>query len=173
MDLQQQLSASITKEQVMAIVNWVGDSRERFDELFRIFTTSPYRIVQRAAWPMSYCVIRHPSLIAPHYTTLLRLLDDAAQPPAVKRNILRLLDQGAAIPKKFHGRIMDICFRNLEDPTGAIAAKAFSIGVLSKLSDLYPEILPELKTTAELLLPHASPGVKSRALKVLKKKRGQ
>lgn len=169
MNLLQELSATITKDQVTAIVNRIGDNQERFDELFIIFTKSHYRIVQRAAWPMSYCVIRHPALIVPHYATIFRLLDDTTQPAAVKRNILRLLDQGPLLPKKFHGRIMDICFRNLEDPSETIASKAFSIGILSRLSDHYPEILPELKTSAELLLPHASPGVKSRALKVLKK----
>ncbi|MBO9620348.1 MAG: hypothetical protein J7539_15075 [Niabella sp.] len=161
--------ASLTKEQVAAIVTWIGADQQRFDELFCLFTTGSNRMVQRVAWPLSYCVIRHPGLIAPHYKIIIKLLTDPLQPAAVKRNILRLMDQGAVFPKKFHGQIMDYCFRIMEDPKEPIAARAFSMGILSQFADVYPEILPELKTIVELILPNASPGVKSRALKVLKK----
>ncbi|AHF17311.1 hypothetical protein [Niabella soli] len=160
--------ASLTKEQVAAIVTWIGAGQQRFDELFGIFTTGSNRMVQRTAWPLSYCVIQHPSLIQSHYKTIIQLLTAPGQPAAVKRNILRLLDQGAVFPKKFHGQIIDFCFKTLEDPKEPIAARAFSMGILSRFTDTYPEIHPELKTVVELILPNASPGVKSRALKILK-----
>lgn len=170
MNLPEVLAANISKEQVNNIVSWVGKDQARFNELFNVFTNSHYRVTQRAAWPLSYCVIQHPGFIRDHYKTLIKLLKDTSQPSAVKRNILRLFDQGPAIPKKYHGMIMDICFTSVEDPNETIASKAFAIGILSTLSNTYPEILPELKTAVELQLPNAPPGVRSRALKVLKKK---
>lgn len=164
------LSASIKKETVAAIVEWVGADQKRFDQLFLLFSKGEPRVVQRAAWPMSYCVIQHPGLITPHYQKIIKLLNDPAQPAAVKRNILRLMDQGPEVPKKFHGPVMDSCFRILEDPEETIASRAFAIGILSRMTAHYPEILPELKTAVAFVLPNASPGVRSRALKVLKKK---
>lgn len=170
MDLKKILSAAtLPKEQVSAIVAWIGASQQRFDELFHLFTTGSNRIIQRAAWPLSYCVIQHPSLIKSHYKTIIQLLNDPGQPAGVQRNILRLMDQGAVFPKKFHGQIMDACFRIMEDPKEPIAARAFSMGILLQFADAYPEILPELKTVAALILPNASPGVRSRALRVLAK----
>ncbi|MBZ4191789.1 hypothetical protein [Niabella beijingensis] len=170
MNLPVLFSAAIKKEQVAAIVEWIGDDRKRFGQLFLLFSTGEPRVVQRAAWPMSYCVIRYPQLIHPYYKKIISLLNDPKQPAAVKRNILRLMDQGPGIPEKFQGPVMDACFRILEDPDETIASKAFAIGVLSRMADSYPEILPELKTAVEFILPHASPGVRSRAMKVLKKK---
>lgn len=170
MNLPQVLAANISKKQVNNIVSWIGNDQGRFNELFKVFTNSHYRVTQRAAWPLSFCVIQHPDFIKSHYKTLIKLLKDANQPPAVKRNILRLFDQGPAIPNKYHGMIMDICFTSVEDPGETIASKAFAIGILSTLSDTYPKILPELKTAVELQLHNAPPGVRSRALKVLKKK---
>jgi len=42
---------------------------------------------------------------------------------------------------------MDICFRCVASPKEAVAVKAFSLTVLGNLAKLYPEILPEIKTT--------------------------
>ncbi|WP_018628955.1 hypothetical protein [Niabella aurantiaca] len=170
MNLPVLLSTAIRKEDVEQIVQWIGADQKRFDQLFTLFLNNEPRVVQRAAWPMSYCVIRHPELITPHYKKIIALLNNPAQPPAVKRNILRLMDQGPGIPKKFHGPVMDSCFRILEDPEETIASRAFAIGILSRMTDDYPEILPELKTAVTFVLPNAPPGVRSRALKVLRKK---
>ncbi|WP_090391707.1 hypothetical protein [Niabella drilacis] len=169
MNLPVLLSAPIRKEQVAEIVEWIGPDQGRFDQLFALFARSEPRVAQRAAWPLSYCVILHPELIMPHYKTIVALLNDPEQPAAVKRNILRLMDQAPGIPEKFHGPVMDSCFRILEDPGETIAARAFAIGILNQMTDNYPEILPELKTAVEFILPNASPGVRSRALKILRK----
>jgi hypothetical protein len=76
--------------------------------------------------------------------------------------------QDLEIPEKFHGEIMDICFRFLESPTEALAVKVFSMSVLGNLAALYPDIKPELKLVIEEQLPHQTAGFKSRAKKVLK-----
>ncbi|MGJ7032590.1 hypothetical protein [Niabella hirudinis] len=170
MNLPVLLSKTIRKEDVGAIVQWIGANQERFDCLFSLFVKSEPGVAQRAAWPLSYCAIRYPGLITAHYGKIIQLLNDPAPPAAVKRNILRLMDQGPELPEKFHGPVMDSCFRILEDPDETIAARAFAIGILSRMTGHYPEILPELKAAVEFILPYASPGVRSRALKVLKKK---
>ena len=55
------LSETILKEHSKAncrrILIWVGDDQRRFDDLFDLFLSDEYRVVQRAGWPLSYCVI--------------------------------------------------------------------------------------------------------------------
>jgi len=74
MDLRQTILAEHSKANCNKIVKWVGDSQTRFTELFNLFLNSEYRVNQRAAWPLSYCVINHPSLISPHFAKLVKNL---------------------------------------------------------------------------------------------------
>ena len=149
------------------IVKWVGADQKRFDELFKLFLNDEYRVVQRAAWPISYCVEAHPGFIKKHFAKLIKAMEKPGAHDSVKRNGLRLL-QYVDIPKKFHGRLMDICFRYFSSPTEAIAIKAFSIAVLQNLAKLYPEIVNELKLVIEERWEYEGPAFRSRAKKLLK-----
>ena len=167
-NLREQILKEHSKAQCSKIVKWVGASQQRFDELFNLFLNDEYRVVQRAAWPVSYCVIAHPVLISKHWNKLIKNLQKANLHDAVKRNSIRLL-QNIDIPKKYQGQLMDICFNYLASPTEAIAVKAFSLSVLSNLSKQYPEIIPEIKLLIEEQLPRQTPALASRAKKFLQK----
>lgn len=167
MNLKETLLEEHSKNQCRLVVNWVGNDQKRFDELFKLFLADEYRITQRAAWPVSYCVIAHPSLINKHWKTLVSNLNNPCLHDAVKRNSVRFL-QNIEIPEKYHGNIMNICFSFLESPKEALAVKVFSMTVLWNLSKLYPEIKPELKLIIEDQMPDQSAGFKSRGKKILK-----
>jgi hypothetical protein len=166
-NLREEILKEHSKAQCAKIVKWVGSSQQRFDELFSLFINDEYRVVQRSGWPLSYCVIDHPSFISKHWKALINNLKKTNLHNAVKRNSIRLM-QGLEIPEKFHGNVMDICFRFLESPTEALAVKVFSMSVLGNLAAIYPDIKPELKLVIEEQLPHQTAGFKSRAKKVLK-----
>jgi hypothetical protein len=87
---------------------------------------------------------------------------------SVKRNTVRLL-QDIAIPKKFQGQVMNLCFDYISSPDEAAAVKAFSLTILENLSNQYPEIKPELKTIIEDRWDYESAAFHSRARKILKK----
>lgn len=166
------LRATILKEHSKAncnkIVRWIGKDPARFDELFNLFLHDEYRVVQRAAWPISYLVIDHPALIRKHFKALLKKMKEPGVHDAVKRNALRLL-QEIDIPVKYQGEIMNACFDYISSPTEKAAIKAFSLTVLENLSVQYPEIRPELKTIIEERWEYESAAFKSRARKILKK----
>ena len=165
------LRAEILKEhsttQRDKIIAWVGDDQKRFDELFNLFLNGEYRVTQRAAWPISHCVVEHPSLIKKRFHELIKNLQKPGIHDAVRRNTVRIL-QEIDIPKKYHGEVMDCCFRYVESPTEAVAVKAFSLTVLGKLAKLYPDILPEIKLLIEQQLPHQTAAFISRAKGLLK-----
>jgi hypothetical protein len=119
-------------------------------------------VVQRAAWPVSYCVIAHPPFIKKHWPALIKNLQKPQLHNAVKRNSIRLL-QDIDIPQKYQGAVMDICFKYVAAPAEAVAIKAFSLTVLGNLAKKYPEILPEIKFLIEEQLPHQTAAFKSRA----------
>src|ERR1700719_3942475 len=128
MDLQKLLAAEHSKKQCDRIVKYIGGDTERFGELVRLFFHGEYRIIQRAAWPLSYCVRLHPELIQPYFKPLLDNLARKDIHVAVIRNTLRLL-QDVAIPAKYHGRVMSLCFDFIQSAETPIAVKAFSLTV--------------------------------------------
>ncbi len=166
-NLRETILAEHSKTQCTRIVNWVGNSQQRFDELFNLFLQDEYRVVQRAAWPVSYCVTAHQHFITKHWGRFIKNLQQTNLHDAVKRNSIRLM-QDIEIPKKYQGQVMDICFKYLESPTEAVAIKAFSLTVLSKLAKQYPEIIPEIKLLVEEQLPHQTAAFKVRAKVFLK-----
>jgi hypothetical protein len=146
-------------------VQWVGGSARRFNQLFELFINDGYRMVQRASWPISYCAISHPALMKDNFSKLITNLKKPGLHNAVKRNSVRLL-QHIAIPQRYHGEVMVICFGFLQSPTEPVAVKVFSLTVLANLSKQYPEIFSEIKLLVEEQLPYQTAAFKSRAKKL-------
>lgn len=166
MDLRNQILKEHTKENCKKIVDWVGNDLRRFNELFHLFLEDENRVTQRAAWPMSYCVIAHPHLMRNNFEKLIGNLNKPNLHNAIKRNTVRLL-QSIEIPKKYEGAVMDICFSYVASPTETVAVKAFALTILGNLSRKYSEIIPEIKMLIEDQLPHQTAAFKARAKKLL------
>lgn len=167
MNLRDELLKEHSKAQCLRIVAYIGNSQERFDELAGLFLNDEYRVVQRAAWPLSYCVASHPGLIKKHLKKIILNLKKPGIHNAVKRNTVRLL-QNIDIPKNVHGYVMAICFEYLVNPREPVAIKAFSLSVLGRLAKEHPEIVPEIKLLIEEQLPYQTAAFASRAKRVLK-----
>jgi len=167
-ELRESLLKEHSKAQCAVIVNWIGNSQQRFDLLFNLFLNDEYRVVQRASWPLSYAVIAHPEMIKKHFKNLLENLKKPGIHNAVKRNTVRLL-QDIEIPKRFHGQVMDLCFSYIMSPSEPVAVKAFSLSILQNLATQYPDIVPEIRLVIEEQLPHQTAAFKSRANAFLEK----
>ncbi len=167
MNLRHQILQEHNKENCEKIVEWVGNDAEKFNELFDLFPNDEYRVTQRAAWPMSYCVVAHPELMKNNFEKLISNLEKPGIHDSIKRNTVRLL-QALDISEKYEGAIMDICFNYVASPKEAVAIKAFSLAILGKFAKKYPEIIPEIKLLIEDQLPHQTFAFKSRARKSLK-----
>jgi hypothetical protein len=167
MIIRETILAEHSKAQTNKIIKWIGSDQKRFDELFNLFLNDEYRVIQRAAWPLSYCVINHPQLIKKHFTKLIKNLHKPKLHDAVKRNTVRLLEH-ISIPEKFHGEVMNICFGYISDPREKAAVKAFSLTVLQNFCHKYPEIRQELKTIIEDRWDYETAAFRSRAKKILK-----
>ena len=128
----------------------------------KLFFEGEYRVTQRAAWPMSYCVKAHPHLIIPYFKKLIEKLGNPGEHDAVVRNTVRLL-QEVEIPEKFHGQVMTLCFNFIQSNETAVAIKAFSLTILKNLSKKYPEIIPEIRTIIQERWDFETAAFKARA----------
>lgn len=166
MNIVREVLRSHSKAMRDRVVTYVGNSPRRFEELVNAFLKGPYRVTQRSAWPLSYCVEKHPNLIKPHLKRIIRNLESPGLHVAVKRNTIRLL-QFIEIPKSSQGAAVGICFKFLSDPKEPIAVRVFSMTVLANIARKRPDIGRELKLIIEDQLPYASAAFASRARKVL------
>jgi hypothetical protein len=166
MDIHKVLIKGQSRAGTDKIVSYVGADQDKFNNLITIFLEGPYRITQRAAWPLSYCVRNHPFLIRSHFGSILKILDKEGIHDAVKRNIMRLL-QDVDIPKRYQGAVVNQCFR-LMNPGEPIAVRVFAMSVLANIATLQPELKNELKVTIEDQLPYGSAAYLSRAKKILR-----
>jgi len=167
MNLRATILSGHSKAICSSIVDWIGNNQSRYDELVQLFLHDEYKVVQRAAWPLSEAVTKHPLLVQKHLGPILQYLDQPGLHDAVKRNITRLL-QYIAIPEKFQGHVMNLCFTCLLSPQEKIAVKAYSLTVLQQLSRQYPEIKQELKAIIEDRWEFETPAFHARAKKILK-----
>jgi hypothetical protein len=167
MNLLEIIAKEHSRKQCDRIVRYVGKDPGRFAMLVSIFLTGPYRITQRAAWPLAYCVEKYPVLIKPHLKKIILNLKKNDLPIAVKRNTVRLL-QFIPLSKSLRGQVAEICFTFFSDPGEPIAIKVFSMTVLAGIARDEPELKRELKMLIEDQLPFGSAAFLSRARTVLR-----
>src|SRR5262245_5811330 len=133
MNILEEVRKEHSKAMCDRIVNYVGTDPRRFARLVEVFLGGPYRVTQRAGWPLSYCVERHPVLIEPHLNRLLNHLKKKGIHDSVKRNTVRLM-QFIKIPKALQGKAATICFDFVQDTQEPIAVRCFSMTVLGNIA---------------------------------------
>jgi hypothetical protein len=168
MNIREALLAEHSSAQTAKIVYYIGEDERRFNELVQAFFDGPYRVTQRASWPMSNCVEAHPKLVRPHIQRLLNELDRDDTHNAVRRNILRLF-QFIEIPERYKGRIFSRCIEFLDDPSEMVAVRVFAMTVASTIARTEPDLMREVQLVAGKYLADATPGFRARARMVLPK----
>lgn len=167
MTFRERLENHHSKASTSIIVSEICKHPKKMEELMQTFVAGPLRITQRAAWPLSYVAQNNSTLLTSYYDILINELYNPNNHNAIKRNILRAL-QYTNIPTKYQGKVLNRCFEFLHDNNQPIAIHAFSMTIAYNLSKEYPNIIPELKSSIELLMPNGSAGVRSRGNKILK-----
>jgi hypothetical protein len=162
--LEKEHSSAMTK----AIIAWVCDDRARFRELMDIFLGGPYRITQRAAWPLSYAAVSHPTLVRPYIPRLLQLLAEKGHHPAIHRNILRIF-QETGVPEVHAARLFDLCSRFIPSASEPVAVRAFAITTAAGIAEKYPGLRRELRLLLDGLQQHPQPpAIRVRVKRALK-----
>ena len=91
MNVREALLEVHSQGRAIKIADYVGTDPVRFAELMKLMMGPIYRITQRAAWPVSYCIERNPQLVKPYFNDLIKQLEREDDHGAVRRNVARLL----------------------------------------------------------------------------------
>jgi hypothetical protein len=133
------------------------------------FLGTDSRKMQRVSSAMADYVKKVPNVLVAWDAILLEKLKS----PQTKvgrtqvRNILRFY-QFSDIPKKIEGELYQMCFDYITNPASAIALRAFSMTICTRIAQRYPELKAELYDAISMTLPNGSAGIRNRGEKMLK-----
>ncbi len=167
MNLELDINRHYSKAHAESIVRQIGDDAELFKQLVKLLFSTDKNTAMRASWILSMCAEKYPQLIFPHLSKIISRTEEPTVSGSVKRNVVRSL-QFIEIPKRFQGRVVNLCFSFLQNQKEEIAVKAFSMTVLANIARQQPELKNEIRLVIEEILPYGSAGVVSRGKKVLK-----
>lgn len=166
MNVKTELLKEHSKRQAARIARYACQNLTNFKELLKCYSSDDYILAQRAAWSIGMAGKQSPELVLTHLPYLVDVLFRKDVHPAVIRNSVAILER-IEIPKQFQGKVMQACFKFLEDHSTPGAIKAYSMTTLFNLSLQYPEILGELKSVIESRWEQETPAFKSRGRKIL------
>lgn len=168
MNIAEKLANGHNKTINKEIVEYVGLSEERFQELLTCFFSNEMRLSHRASWALGDVSLKHPELFNKHHRKLINSLKVKQNHNAIRRNVVRTY-QFAKIPEEYEAELYDICLNFVADIDEAIAVKAFSLRVCERVIEKYPEMANELLSIIEANIPIWSSGLKNRGNKFLKR----
>lgn len=167
MNLEAELQKQSTRRDAEKIARYVSVSRQRMAELMDIFFNGPYRMNQKASWPMNIVADRHPEMLRPYLKEMIDNLENDLH-DTVRRNTVRVL-QFIDIPGELLGKAADKCFQYLGSNDEPVGVKVFSMTVLFNICLREPGLANELKLLIEDQIDTGSAGFKSRGRKILTK----
>ena len=167
MNLEDQILKEHSKHNTVRISRWIGSDKGRFKKLMDLFLKGDYRVSQRSAWILSHCADEHPKLIHPYLNKMLDRMLEPGVHVAVKRNVVRLL-QNIAIPPRLVGKVATVCFDMLASQHEPVAVKCFSMTVLANIAKDEPDLRNEIRLIIEQQMPWGTGGFRARAKRVLK-----
>lgn len=168
MDFKKKILKEHSYENAERIAWFVLDHPDRFPEIMEMFLGDDYRITQRVAWVIIICSEWKPKILKPYIPEMIINLQKPGITDAVKRNTVRILAE-FPIPKNMEGVITEICFNYLNNGNEAIAVKVFSMTILERMVDKYPELKDELVASIEQGMEFGSAGFKNRGGKILER----
>lgn len=157
-----------SKNQVTKIIFAINGKQHQFDELMKIFLGSDEEMARRAAWAMSYIVIKHPTLVDKWFPKIIANLSKQDQHPAIYRNTFRFMEV-IKIPRKHSVRILDAAYSFILNRTHPVAIRAFAMSTAMNVVRNHPQLAGELRTVVNEVIDETSPAIRSRGRKVLQK----
>lgn len=129
------------------------------------------KLASHASWILTKVCDTNPEIIEPYLPGIIDSLHKIENESAL-RSMLRILSFSdfARLSPKHQGILTDTCFKLLNSGFTAIAAKAYSMEILYRLTLIYPELATELALSVRSLLnTESAGGIVSKGRSVLKR----
>ena len=168
MDFEIELLKEHTYENSERIAWYAMDHPETFPDLLKLFSGKDSRITQRATLAIIICTEWKPKMVKPYIEQMILNLKNKDISGAVKRNTTRILAE-FPIPKHMEGILTEVCFEYLNNMSEAVAIRIFSMIILERIVEKYPELKSELILSIERGMEFGSAGFRNRGGKILAK----
>jgi len=166
MNMREEVLRKHSKNQAILISDYVGKDPVRFEELVELFFDEEIRVVQRVAWIISHCADNHNDIVVPYLERFVEYAKNDPPHVAVKRNVVRVM-QKCTIPEELEGPVYDMCWNFSNSTKEDIAVRAFSLRVLVRIAEKYPELCDEVLSVADGFSQSESKGLLSCGRKVV------
>lgn len=172
MDLKAEILKEHSYENSEKIAWHIMDNQNYLPDLFQLFWENDKLLTQRATWAIIIITEWKPKIIKPFVEDMILTLKKEGVNDSIKRNTVRILAE-FPIPKHMEGIITEICFNYLNNASEAIAIKVFSMTILERMVEKYPELKEELIASLEMGMEFGSGGYRSRGGKILSRLTGK
>lgn len=150
-------------------VEIVGKDPERFKTVLDFGLQDKPQFAMRAMRVVNMVADNKPELMEPFLTEVVGRVHEY-KTIGLKRGLAKILsEQNYSYDEDTAGRLVHTCFEWLNDPAEAIALKIYSMTILYKISNTYPEIKHELISSIENEIPKNSAAIKGRGRRILKR----
>lgn len=168
------LKSMVNRMMSMKEAEWVAVSAIEnpaiFSKLIEYSFSQDKKLGFHASWTLTKVCDKYPEIIHPYLGQMVDSLKKLENESAL-RSFLRILSLTdlSLISEPRHGLLADFCFGSLNSGLSAIAVKAYSMEILYRLSQIYPELATELSVSIRILIEDSSAGITSRGRMILKK----
>ncbi|MGJ3236992.1 hypothetical protein [Marivirga sp.] len=167
MELKKKLSTRIGKDEIDHLIQLVNDNKISIDEIIKLLRIKETQF--QASWLLTHTVEKNPGILKVKHIKALAKIIEKTNHEGLERNIWRSLNF-IEIPSYLHETLINTGFEKLENHKTAVAIQVFSMSVLEKLLINEVELQLALKAILELKMERQpSPGLKSRATKIINK----
>ncbi|MBN2666808.1 MAG: (deoxy)nucleoside triphosphate pyrophosphohydrolase [Bacteroidales bacterium] len=153
---------------------WLAEmAAEKEDILSRLINFSfsaDNKLSSKASWSLSKIHDKHPVILARFIPVIIGSLDRLNN-ESVRRSFMKIISLSdiTVVNRKQQGILADYCFRMLRSGFSSIAVKAYSMEIIYRLAQVYPELTGELAATINLLQDEKSAGIIAKGRIILKR----
>jgi hypothetical protein len=166
MDLREAILTEHSKAKKNQIADYVGGSKDLFQELWGIVKSGEEPVSRRAAWALEECVERNPALFDNIMEDAIAFLPGPHH-SAIHRHISKILSL-REIPEEYQGMLYSLAIDWMLAPTTALAVKVFCMSMAYNIAKPIPELREELALVIKDQMDYNTAGFKSRGRKILK-----
>lgn len=158
-------SRRIIIDQAVALV-W--KDRSLFGQAVELSLSNKYQIANRAARVVQFSIEKDFSLVEPYLSKIIHSLDNIKI--EVVKGCLMKIFAVYYLPKDEEelGILADISFHHLQQISKVATTKIYALEILYRISNIEPELKPELIDIIEDQIPKSLISFKTRAKKLLK-----
>lgn len=160
---------SSTEEIAMVARSAVTDN-VLLSHLVTLSASHEKRVGFMASWALSKVSDTDIALLKPYLASFVDDLPNVAN-ESVQRSFMRILTKCdmADIPVSHHVKLIDYCMEIMRSEQNAVAPKAYSIEILSKMTLLYPSMVSEVAAAIQMTIAEGKPGIIAMGRKAIKR----